>query len=152
VAGTHDGADGMTEVAFHVNVPDPLGYACRLIRKGYLLGMTMLVICEPRQTALLNKQLWAMRSVDFVPHCLGGAMDSVTRRSPVLLSDTDAPASDRAFDVLVNLTAEMPVRFASFGKVLEVVSFEPSALGAARDRWRAYQKAGLEPQRHEARA
>ena len=28
----------MTEVAFHFNVPDKLGYACRLLRKAYAAG------------------------------------------------------------------------------------------------------------------
>ena len=34
----------MTEVAFHVNVSDPMDHACRLVRKGYLLGLKMLVV------------------------------------------------------------------------------------------------------------
>jgi DNA polymerase-3 subunit chi len=139
----------MTEVAFHVNVPDPLGYACRLIRKGYLRGMTMLVVGDGRQTALLNKQLWAMRPVDFVPHCLGSEEPGAITRSAVVLSDAGAQAPERAFDVLVNLAAEMPPAYTAFGKVFEVVSLAEADLGAARQRWRAYLQAGLEPKRHE---
>ena len=74
----------MTEVAFHVNVPDPMGHACRLVRKGYLLGMTMLVVGDARQTALLNKQLWALRSVGvtqvLAPNAVGSLPASIGRR------------------------------------------------------------------------
>lgn len=139
----------MTEVAFHVNVPDPLGYACRLVRKGYMLGMTMLVVGDARQTALLNKQLWAMRSVDFVPHCLSNEAGATVGRSAVVLADGMSSAPERSFDALVNLAPEMPASFASFAKVFEVVSLTDADLAAARQRWRAYQKAGLEPKRHE---
>lgn len=139
----------MTEVAFHVNVPDPLGYACRLVRKGYLLGMTMLVVGDARQMVTLNKQLWAMRSVDFVPHCLSSEEGAAVARSAVVLSDGSAQGCERAFDVLVNLSANMPSAYSSFGKVFEVVSLADADLQAARQRWRAYQQAGLEPERHE---
>ena len=137
----------MTEVAFHVNVPDPLAYTCRLIRKGYLLGMSMLVMCDGRQSAQLDRQLWAMRNVDFVPHCLESASQALVDRSAVILAEGAAP--QRAFDALVNLRADMPPSFASYAKVFEVVSFEPDDLEAARQRWRAYKQAGLEPRRHE---
>ena len=142
----------MTDVAFHVNVPDPLSYACRLVRKGYLRGMTALVVGDARQTAMLNKQLWALRSVDFVPHCLSNEVGLAVERSAVVLSDGRAAAPARAFDVLVNLTPEMPANFASFDKVFEVVSLAEAELAAARQRWRAYQQAGLEPKRHEIQA
>lgn len=139
----------MTEVAFHVNVPDPLGYACRLVRKGYMLGMTMLVVGDARQTALLNKQLWAMRSVDFVPHCMSDEAVATVERSAVVLADSASMAPERDFDALVNLAPQMPANFASFAKVFEVVSLTEAELAAARQRWRAYQTAGLEPKRHE---
>ena len=139
----------MTDVAFHVNVPDPLSYACRLVRKGYLMGMTMLVVGDARQTALLNMQLWVMRSVDFVPHCMSNEAGAAVERSAVVLAESTASAPKRAFDALVNLAPEMPAGFASFAKVFEVVSFADAELAAARQRWRAYQMAGLEPRRHE---
>jgi DNA polymerase III subunit chi len=139
----------MTEVAFHVNVPDPMGHACRLVRKGYLLGMTMLVVGDARQTALLNKQLWSLRSVDFVPHCLSDDASAVVERSAVVLAATTASVPVRAFDALVNLAPEMPASFASFARVFEVVSFADAELAAARQRWRTYQRAGLEPKQHD---
>ncbi|WP_082876813.1 DNA polymerase III subunit chi [Hydrogenophaga crassostreae] len=139
----------MTEVAFHVNVPDLLGYACRLIRKGYLLGMSMLVVGDARQVALLNKQLWSMRSVDFVPHCLGSEEHATVVRSAVVLTDDEAQGQARGFDVLVNLSGNMPSAYASFDKIFEVVSVADADLEAARQRWRAYLQAGLAPKRHE---
>ncbi|MEZ5705396.1 MAG: DNA polymerase III subunit chi [Burkholderiaceae bacterium] len=137
----------MTEVAFHVNVPDPMAYTCRLIRKGYLRGLSMLVVGDARQTAQLDRLLWSMRNVDFIPHCLGSEAGPMVDCSAVVLTQGDAP--ERAFDALVNLKSDMSPAFSSYAKVFEVVSFEPDALEAARQRWRAYKQAGLEPLRHE---
>jgi hypothetical protein len=39
---------GMTEIAFHFNVPDKLAYSCRLLRKAYLSGARVVVTGEPR--------------------------------------------------------------------------------------------------------
>lgn len=142
----------MTEVSFHVNVSDPLTYACRLVRKGYLLGMTTLIVGDARQTAALNQQLWAMRDVDFVPHCLSSEASETVNRSAVVLAPDSAPVPERAFDVLVNLSAHMPEAFTAFTKVFEVVSFSEPDLAAARQRWRAYLEAGLQPKRHETQS
>ena len=37
----------MTEVTFHFNVPDKLGYACRLLRKAYAAGGPVGVVAPP---------------------------------------------------------------------------------------------------------
>ena len=37
----------MTEIIFHVNVPDKLAYSCRLLRKAYLSGARVSVTAEP---------------------------------------------------------------------------------------------------------
>ena len=137
----------MTEVAFHVNVPDTLAYASRLIRKGYLRGMAVLVVGDGRQTAHLDRQLWTMRGADFIPHCLADGDSTLVERSAVILSDGVLPS--RAFDALVNLRPDMPPSFSSYAKVFEVVSLDPGDLEAARLRWRTYKQSGLEPRRHE---
>ena len=142
----------MTEVAFHVNLPEPLAYTCRLVRKAYERGMTMLVVSDARQMAALDARLWAMRPTDFVPHCRIGENANAWRHSAVVLTDSLARAPDRAFDALVNLSPDWPESFQAFGRVFELVSFGEEDLRAARLRWRAYQNAGIEPKRHEIAA
>jgi DNA polymerase-3 subunit chi len=139
----------MTEVAFHVNVPDPVAYACRLVRKAYLRGVTVLVLVESRQVALLDERIWAMRPVDFVPHCRDTDEAGLLTHSSVVLTDDMARAPGRAFDALLNLTAEVPAGYNAFARLFEVVSLAEADLQAARRRWRVYQNDGLAPKRHE---
>ena len=139
----------MTDVAFYVNLPDPVVYACRLLRKAYLRGVTTLVLGEGRQLTALDAQLWAMRPAEFVPHCRAGGPDSPVQRSPIVLAPSIMQAPQRPFDALLNLTAEVPEGYRDFGRLFELVSQEDAALQAARRRWRVYQDDGLSPKRHE---
>lgn len=140
----------MTEVAFHVNVPDTLAYTCRLLRKAQQRGWSALVLCGPRELEALDRQLWAMRPEDFVPHCRATHGSELVARTPVVLSaDRGHHLPERAFDALVNLTPTLPEGVQRFGRVFEVVSLAEADLQAARSRWRAYKDAGLEPKRHE---
>lgn len=139
----------MTEVAFHVNVPDPVAYACRLARKAYLRGMSVLVLGDAAQVASLDERLWAMRPVEFVPHCRATDEEGLLRRSSVVLSADMAQVHGRAFDALLNLTAEVPSGYSAFARLFEVVSLADADLHAARQRWRAYLSDGQTPIRHE---
>ena len=53
-------AAAMTDVAFHFNVPDKLGYACRLLRKAHAAGGSVGVVAAPKPDALV------FRYIDFV--------------------------------------------------------------------------------------
>lgn len=139
----------MTDVAFHVNVPNPTAYACRLVRKAYLHGLTVVVLAESRGLASLDAQLWAMRPTEFVPHGRLGDAPGVFARSSVVLVDAMAQVPERAYGALLNLTAEVPVGYRTFGRLFEVVSMAEGDLQAARRRWRIYQEDGLTPSRHE---
>ncbi len=138
----------MTEVAFHFNAPEKNAYACRLLRKAYLKGARLVVLAEPRPAAALDQLLWTMAAVEFVPHCREDASAGSRTASPILITSGDIP-TDFAAQVLVNLTDGMPAGFERFQRVIEVVTpDEPDRL-RARERWRQYKAAGLEPQRHD---
>lgn len=139
----------MTDVAFHVNVANPTAYACRLVRKAYLRGLSVLVLGETRQVASMDVQLWGMRPTEFVPHCQAGEEATLLARSSVVLADTMGQVRPRTFDALLNLTQEVPDGYRAFGRLFEVVSMDESQLQAARRRWRVYQDDGLTPKRHE---
>ena len=138
----------MTEVAFHFNAPEKTAYACRLLRKAYLKGARLLVLADPRSAAALDQQLWTMASVEFVPHCRAEASPGLRAVSPILITCGE-DLSDFSADVLINLTDEMPLGYERFGRVIEVVSLDEPDRLRARDRWRLYKAAGLEPQRHD---
>ncbi|GAB1384719.1 hypothetical protein MASR1M50_30400 [Burkholderiales bacterium] len=63
----------MTDVAFHFNVPDKLGYACRLLRKAHAAGGSVGVVAAPVVLQELDARLWSFSALDFVPHCLADA-------------------------------------------------------------------------------
>lgn len=135
----------MPAVAFHFNAPDRLGYACRLLRKAYLRGARLLVLADAPQAAALDLQLWTMAGTGFVPHCLATSAGHVRSRSPIVITTNDDPPSDAA-TVLVNLRHQMPKEFLAFDRVIEVVTADPQDRAHARERWKSYKAAGLDPQ------
>ncbi|MDO9146142.1 MAG: DNA polymerase III subunit chi [Hydrogenophaga sp.] len=140
----------MTEVAFHFNAPDKQGYACRLLRKGYLKGARLLVRTDVRALEALDSALWAFTSGEFIPHGREGDAPSLLRRSPIQLY-TELPESveNSASVVVVNLRDSLPPRYERFARVIEIVTFDENDRLQARERWRAYKQRGIDPVRHD---
>jgi DNA polymerase III subunit chi len=134
----------VTEVAFHFNAPDRLGYACRLLRKAYFKGARLQVLADPSLAAALDQQLWLMAGVEFVPHCRSDAPASMQVHSPIMIgSQVTRPLGDG--HVLVNLSDTLPDGFQHFDRVIEVVTADPSVRALARERWKQYKAAGHDP-------
>lgn len=140
----------MPEVAFHFNVPDRLGYACRLLRKAYLRQARLFVWVAEGDLARLDTALWTMGTGEFVPHCRSDDAELLKRRSPIQLGH-QLPEERGAF-VLVNLRHDMPDDPGSFSRVIEVVTLDDADRAPARDRWRQYKALGWEPLRHDLQA
>lgn len=143
----------MTEVSFHFNVPDRLGYACRLLRKATRQGARVTVTGEPAVLAGLDRALWSFEPTEFLPHLLlrrGEAASERHRSTPVCL--TEDPAGSLHHDVLVNLGDATPTGFESFARVIEIVSTDAEERSAARTRWKHYAARGYAIERHEVAA
>lgn len=132
----------MTEVTFHLNVPDADAYVCRLLRKAYAKGARVWVMADEERLGGLDRALWLMGQGDFVPHARSSSAAHVRKRSPILLGTSDEGGAG----VLVNLSSRMPGHPTSFDRVIEVVGADESARGQARTRWKEYRQAGLSPQ------
>ena len=76
----------MTEIAFHVNAPDKLDYACRLLRATQKKSAQVLVLGQIDALKSLSSKLWAMSPTEFLPHCLADASAEVIAHSPIVLS------------------------------------------------------------------
>lgn len=144
----------MTPILFHVNVPDPMPYACRLLRKAYRSGARVLVRCSAKDLLELDKVLWAFEPTEFVPHVVvkGGSPNVYQREaSPIWLAESldELPASPV---VLLNLSQEPVQGVQRFERVIEIVSTAPSQLKAARSRWKHYSAMGFAPEKHEVAA
>lgn len=138
----------MTQVAFHFGAPDRLQYTCRLLRKVVGSGMGAVVWGEPHDLEALDSGLWAVGATDFVSHAADQAPPGQRRRARVLLA-TELPHADEGRDVLVNLHPQWPAQFASFSRVIEVVSAQGDDRDSARAKWRQYAAAGHSIVRHD---
>jgi DNA polymerase III subunit chi len=131
----------MTEIAFHVNAPDKLDYACRLLRATQKKSAQVLVLGGTDALKSLSAKLWAMSPTEFLPHCLADATAVVLAYSPIVLS-AELPNSAAESQVLLNLGAVLPVGFERFERLIELVGQDESDLQAARTRWKHYKDRG----------
>ncbi|HSW07035.1 DNA polymerase III subunit chi [Aquabacterium sp.] len=143
----------MTDVAFHTGVADKLGYTCRLLRKAWRQGAQVVATGAPEALSRLDTMLWIFEHEEFVPHArlrAGERVAPLMARTPIWLADEPGEVSGP--QVLVNLGPGMAPGFERFARVLEIVSDEPADAQQGRQRWRAYQSAGLTPKLHNAAA
>lgn len=138
----------MTEVTFHFNAPDKLGYACRLLRKAVGAGAKVVVTGDPELLARLDVALWTFQPLEFIPHCREpGAAAAVLEASPVVLAEHSRSAPHH--QVLVNLGDPVPDGFEVFERLIEVVTGDPQDREQARRRWKHYAARGYNITRHD---
>lgn len=137
----------MTEIEFHVNVPDKLHYSCRLLRKAYRTGAKAVVSAEPELLLQLDHLLWSFSSTEFLPHCQSKAPACTVLMSPILLAEVldDCPTAS----VLINLGQDVPGGFERFERFIEVSSSLESDRLSARARWKHYRDRGYALRRHD---
>ena len=136
----------MTEITFHVNTPDKVGYACRLLRKAWGAGSKVAVTAEPDLLRELDAALWTFSPVDFIPHCYE-ADEGQRERTPIVLVDSARSAPH--VEVLLNLGTGVPEGFERFERLIELVSTDPSDLQQGRQRWKHYASRGYDMKRHD---
>ena len=142
----------MTEVSFHVNVPHPLAYACRLLRKAARQGARVVVTAPAATLRSLDQALWTFEPLDFVPHLMplpGTPVAERLRVTPVWLLEQAADALHH--EVLLNLGPEAPEGFESFARVIELVPTDDEGRAAGRRRWKHYASRGYAIVHHEVK-
>ena len=131
----------MTEVSFHFNAPDKVGYACRLLRKATRTGARVVVTAEAETLSTLDTSLWTFSPLDFIAHChVATATPAMLAASPVVLADSPRAAPHQ--QVLVNLGAQVPDGFERFERLIEVVTTDEDDRLQARERWQHYKNRG----------
>ena len=133
----------MTRIDFYRNVDDKLRFACRLTAK-VCAKPAKLIVWSPdaKRLSEFDRNLWAWQPTSFVPHC---RVDSpLAAETPVLLA-TNGEALPH-HEVLLNLADEWPPFFASFDRLLEIVSNDEADKERARERWSFYKKRGSDLQ------
>ena len=128
------------QVSFYSDAADPLHYACRLVRRALASGKPVGVCVPQDQATRLDELLWSFDALEFIPH---RRWNGETPPAPgeVLLVDDAARLPHRG--LLLNLGEALPADAFAFERVLEVVGREPALVQAGRQRYRAYQQAGV---------
>ena len=131
----------MTRIDFYHYAADKHAFACRLATKAYEQS-SRLVVYSPDAEALqaFDRQLWTFQATRFVPHCY--ANDKLASETPVILSTGEGELPHH--DVLLNLDDEWPPFFATFDRMLEVVSQDEADKERARSRYKFYKERGYE--------
>jgi DNA polymerase III subunit chi len=138
----------MTEIAFHVNAPDKLDYACRLLRATQKKSAQVLVLGQIDALKSLSNKLWALSPTEFLPHCLADASAEVIAHSPIVLT-AELPTNATESQVLLNLGAVLPAGFERFERLIELVGQDSDDLQAARTRWKHYKDRGYALSRYD---
>ena len=135
----------MTQVDFYQLKSDKfdiMSMACALCTKAYQQNQKVLALTNNRQqTEKLDQLLWTQQENSFIPHDIEEQENIV---SPVLIRHEADPRGER--QILINLNQEIPVYFAQFERVIELISDEN--LEVARSHYRHYQERGYEIRHH----
>jgi DNA polymerase-3 subunit chi len=132
-----------TRVSFYVLSEQGDGareaFACRLVDKAWQQGLSVQVRCEDEAAVQgMDELLWRFSDRSFVPHEIAPAGEDP---APVLLAREPLP---QPADLLVNLTADLPVDFIQHGRVVELVAGDETSKLVGRERYRRYREAGAE--------
>jgi DNA polymerase III subunit chi len=139
----------MTEVTFHFNVPHPLAYVCRLVKRATGTGAKVVVTGAGPVLQDLDEVLWTFSPADFIPHCqLASADPQVVQASQVVLAEQARGAPHQ--DILVNLGGSIPDGFEKFERLNEIVTQDEGDRQQARLRWKHYAARGYAIRKYDA--
>jgi DNA polymerase III subunit chi len=138
----------VTRIDFHYNVPDKLHYCCRLARKILRANQRAVLFHEDAEiVGQLDALLWSFASTDFVPHVLAKLL---------LASHHDVTQGQQGYelnlahhDILVHMGNSAPPHFATFVRLIEVVSQDAQDRQLARERVKHYRERGYTVQMHD---
>jgi len=140
----------VTQVDFYLLQDDSAqiraSFACRLADKAYRLGNRVYIhTASAEQTRQLDDLLWTFQQNSFVPHAIYQAAQH--NPPPVLLAHNSEP--DASIQVLINLSAEVPLFFSRFERVAELVNQNADIRQQGRSRYSFYKERGYPLRTHE---
>ena len=131
----------MTRIDFYRYAEDKLQFACRLAARAWGAKSRVIVWSpDPEKLSAFDRMLWTYESVKFVPHCRVG--DALAPDTPILL--TGATEGLPHHDVLMNLGDAWPPFFATFDRLLEIVTSDEQDKQLARNRYAFYKERGYD--------
>ena len=143
----------MTQVDFYISDSDSddarLQLACKIVDKATQRDQHVFIHstsdAEARQ---LDELLWTFSQGSFIPHRVVRGELSEPAAEPVLIGVSAPPAPGR-WDVLINLSAEVPEFFSRYERVAEVVDADAARREQSRERYRFYRDRGYKLNTHQ---
>lgn len=121
----------------------PLELVCVLAQKAFESQTPALLLVESLAHAeALDELLWSYSDDAFVPHQIAGDADDGD--CPVLIVPPEADTPPRP--LLVNLRSS-PAEHRGVARIIELIPDDEDEKQAARARWAAYRKRGLDPKK-----
>lgn len=131
----------MTRIDFYqINPagPDTGRVVCALCQKAWDAGQKVLLLtADEDQAEAYDRLLWIWKDDSFLPH---DRMEPEGMATPILVTHQADPRGER--QCLINLSPEIPVWFAQFDRVLEIVDEDNKQL--ARQHYAYYKERGYE--------
>lgn len=127
----------MTRISFLHGAADRLAAACQWFQQDWNGCCDVLVYTPVSAVAeRFDQLLWRQPPGSFVPHCR--ADSPLAAETPIIISNH----CTKAGSVLLNLSNEIPPGFASFERLIEIVSQDDAVRLPARERFRFYRERG----------
>jgi len=150
----------VTQVDFYVLTTSShdawLRLACRITEKALQRKLEVYMHSQDEADASkLDGMLWTFSQSSFIPHRLIGSNPEPPFEEPVLIGRHDLaaemPAATEAsqkWDLMINLTPDVPEFFSRYDRVAEVVDADPARRENGRERFRFYRDRGYELKTH----
>jgi len=118
------------------------GLVCKLCHKAYQTSQNVLLLtADQQQSDKLDRMLWTSEDESFIPH---DQQDQEGILTPVLVNHEADPRGER--ELLINLSNDIPLYFAQFERVIELVATDNKEL--ARSHYSYYKDRGYELNHH----
>jgi DNA polymerase III subunit chi len=112
-------------------------FACRLTEKAYLRDLSIVIVNDTLADAqALDDLLWTFNERSFIPHKICLDEHSLDPAAKVHLT-VESAVPPRA-DLLMNLTARLPVRWEQYTRIAEIIDADEERRRLGRERFKSY--------------
>jgi DNA polymerase III subunit chi len=126
-----------------------LDVACRIAEKAVAREQHVFICpASDGEAKRLDELLWTFSQGSFVPHRIVSGSGDERPLEPVLIGRGAEPVGER-WDVLINLSGEVPEFFSRYAKVAEVVDADEERRARGRERYRYYRDRGYTLNTHQ---
>jgi DNA polymerase-3 subunit chi len=120
-------------------------FACTIANKAWQQGHAVYIQTASREAAgTMDDLLWTFNDISFIPHVVTESDTPPAER--VVIGWQNQPPGN--YEVLINLTAEIPSATDRFARIVEIVAGDSRQKDQARKRYKCYREQGYELHNH----